>query len=117
MSSSPAAWRANGAHESVAIAMQVEAAGDEVVARAAGVDLRGMLHMLAIELGQVAARGEAGQLLQQQAPLAAAAQAQFAHQLLVAGLGAGGAGDARDQFAIGHASRVQGAGSVPICSY
>ncbi len=42
--------------------------------------------VFAIELDELAARGEPGQLLEQQAALAAAAQAQFADQLLVSGL-------------------------------
>src|SRR5580704_17664980 len=63
----------------------------------------------AIELGELAARGQAGQLFKEESPLAAAAEAEFSHQLLESGFRAGRAGDARNQFAIGHASRVQGA--------
>ena len=62
--------------------------------------------VLAIELDQLAARREAGQLLQQQAAFPAAGQAELAHQLLVSGFLAGGAADARHQFPIGHISRV-----------
>ena len=62
--------------------------------------------LLAIQLHQFAARGQPGQLLEQQAPLAPAAQAEFAHQLLVSGLLAGRAGDPRHQFTIGHRLRV-----------
>ena len=42
--------------------------------------------MLAIELDQAAARGEPGQLLEQQAALAPAGQRELADQLLVPGL-------------------------------
>jgi hypothetical protein len=45
--------------------------------------------MLAVQLHQRAARRQPRQLLQQQTPLHAAAQAQLAHQLLVSGLLAG----------------------------
>ena len=61
--------------------MQIEPAGNEVVAacRAA----RGNAPMLAVELGELSAHGEAGELLEQQAPLAAAAEAELADKLLV----------------------------------
>ena len=103
-STTPEAWRAIGPHKAVAVAMQIEAAGDQVVACRRRE--RGNAPVLAIQLGQLAAHGQARQLLQQQAPLAPAAEAQLAHQLLVSGFAAGGAGNARDQFAIGHRSRV-----------
>ncbi len=54
--------------------------------------------MLAIQLGQLAAHRQPRQLLQQQTPLAPAAKSQFAHQLLVSGFLAGGAGNPRHQF-------------------
>jgi hypothetical protein len=54
--------------------------------------------VLAVQLGQRAARGQPRQLLQQQTPLPPAAQAQLAHQLLVSGLAAGRAGNPRHQF-------------------
>jgi hypothetical protein len=94
-----------GTHKAVAVAVQVEAAGEEVVARAGCGGARDAPHF-PIELDEFAASGEAGQLFEQQAPLAPAAQAEFPDQLLEPGFGAGGAGDARDQFAIGHESRV-----------
>ena len=50
--------------------------------------------MIAIGLDQRAARGEASELFQQQAALAAAAEAQLADQLLVTGTASGGAADA-----------------------
>ena len=87
--------------------MQIEAAGGEIVAAAAPRSLAaGNAPVLAVELGEFAAHGQAGELLQQQTPLAAAAQAQLAHKLLVSGFAAGGAGDPRHQFAIRHESRL-----------
>ncbi len=80
--------------------MQIEPPGGQIVARAARGS--GNAPVLAIQLDQLAARGQPGQLLQQQTPLASAAQAQFAHQLLVSGLAAGRAGNPRHQFPIGH---------------
>ena len=62
--------------------------------------------VLAIELDELAAGSEPGKLLEQQTPLAAAAQAEFADQLLVSGFSAGRGGDPREQFAIGHSSRL-----------
>ncbi len=62
--------------------------------------------MLAVELGQIAAHGQPGKVLQQQASLASSAKAQLPHQLLVSGFAAGGAGDTRDEFAISHGLRV-----------
>ena len=93
-----------GADKAVAIAVQVEAAGGKVVAGSGGA---GQAPLLAIELDELAARGKAGKLLEQQAPLAPAAQAELADQLLVSGFAAGGAGDAGHQLAIGHKARVQ----------
>ena len=81
-----------GAHEAVAVAMQIEAAGDEVVA--GGRRCSGNAPVLAIGLDEVAAGGHAGELLEEQTALAAAAEAEFAHQLLVSGFAAGGACDA-----------------------
>ena len=66
--------------------MQIEAPGDEVVAatgRARNAPV------LAVELGQIAAHGQPGKLLQQQAPLAPAAQSKLAHKLLVSGFATG----------------------------
>ena len=57
-------------------------------------------------LDELAAEGEEGQVLEEKPALTPAAEAQFAHQLLVSGLASGGGGDARDEFAIGHETRV-----------
>ena len=86
--------------------MQIEPAGGEIVARAGCAKWPGNAPVLPIQLGQRAARGEAGQLLKQQAPLSPAGQSKFADQLLVSGLSAGGAGDPRHQFTIGHRTRL-----------
>ena len=76
-----------GPHKAIAVAMQIEAAGGEIVARAAlGGSGLGNAPVLAVELAELAAHGEAGQLLQEQTPLASAAERQFADQLLVSGL-------------------------------
>ena len=59
--------------------------------------------MIAIGLDQSAARGEAGELFKQETTFAAAAEAQFADQLLITGTAAGGAADACEQIAVrGH---------------
>ena len=63
--------------------------------------------MLAVQLGQLTADGEAGQLLQEQAAFASAPQAQLAHELLVSGFLAGRAGNPGEQFTVGHRLRVQ----------
>ena len=62
--------------------------------------------MLAIQLGQRAAHGQPRQLFQQQAAFPPPGQPQLADQLLVSGLAAGGAGNPRYQFTIGHTLRV-----------
>ncbi len=94
-----------GTHEPVAIAMQIETAGEEVIAGCAA-GLAGNAPVLAIGFDEVAASRDAGQLLQQKTPLAPAAEAEFAHQLLVSGFAAGGASDLRQQFPISHKSRL-----------
>ena len=63
--------------------------------------------MLAIKLYELAAKSEAGQLLEQKPALTPAAETQFAHQLLVGGLTSGGGGDARHEFAISHTPRLE----------
>ena len=63
--------------------------------------------MLAIELDELATESEAGQLLKEKPALTPAAQAQFAHQLLVSGFPSGRSGDARHEFAIGHMPRLE----------
>jgi hypothetical protein len=63
--------------------------------------------MLAIELDELAAESEAGQLLEEKPALTPAAQAQFADQLFVSGLASGRGGDARHEFAIGHTPRLE----------
>ncbi len=93
----------SGADEAEAVAMQVETAGEEVVAAAGRAR---DAPVIAVEVGELAAHGEALQLIEEQAALAAAAEAELADKLLVAGFAAGRAGDARDQVAIGHGLRV-----------
>ena len=63
--------------------------------------------MFAVDLVELAACGKAGQLLEQEAALAPAAQAEFADQLLVSSLLAGGGSDARHQFPIRHTPRLR----------
>ena len=58
----------------------------------------GKAPVLAVELHEPAARGEARQLLEEQTALAAAAERELAHQLLVSGLLAGGGGDPGEQI-------------------
>ena len=83
--------------------MQIEPAGGQIVARAARAQRPGNAPVLAVQLDQFAARGQPRQLLQQQTPLASAAQAQFAHQLLVSGLLPGRARNPRQPVStIGH---------------
>ena len=86
--------------------MQIEPSGDQVLARAAHREGFGNAPVLAVELHQLAAHGEAGQLFEQQTALPASCQTQLADQLLVSGLLAGGVRDAFDQFLIRHSSRV-----------
>ena len=87
--------------------MKIELAGDEVVTAGGGAR---DAPVFAIEFGQLAADGEAGQLFEKQATLAAAGEAQLADELLVSGFASGGAGDARHEFPIGHGSRVDHSG-------
>jgi len=94
--------------EAEAVAMQIEPPGGEIVAGAAGTDWAGNAPVLFVELDEGAASGEAGQMFEEQAPLAPAGQAEFADKLLVSGLAAGGSGDARHQVTIGHRSRPMG---------
>ncbi len=94
-----------GPHESIAVTMQIEPTGDEIVARPAAGFL-GNAPVLAIGFDKVAARGDAGELLEKQAAFATPAEAQFTHQLLVSGFAACGARDLRQQFPIGHSLRV-----------
>jgi hypothetical protein len=92
--------------KAVAIAMQVEASSGEIIARASCAEWSGNAPVLAVEFGQRAAHSEAGELFEEQTPLPSAAQRQFAHQLLVSGLPAGRARNPRQQFLVGHSSRV-----------
>ena len=59
-------------YKAKAIAMEVEAAGREVVARA---QRFGDAPMLPVQLGELAAHGQAGKLLQKQAAFASAGEA------------------------------------------
>ena len=94
-----------GTDKPVAIAMQVEATGDEVIT-CAGAGTSRNAPVLAIGFDQVSPRSYAGKLLEQQAALAAAAEAKLAHQLLVSGFAPGGACNLRQQVTIGHSFRV-----------
>jgi hypothetical protein len=58
--------------------------------------------MLAVEPNELAARGEPGELLEEETALAATAEAELAHELLVSGLLPGTGRNARHEFAIGH---------------
>ena len=66
------------AHESVAVAVQIETAGEQFTAGARARRGVGKAPELAIELHKLAAQGEAGQLLEEKPALAAATKAQFA---------------------------------------
>ena len=92
-----------GPHKSVAVAMQVESSGSQVIPCS---NRLGNAPVFAVQLDQFAAHGQPGQLLQQQAPLAPSAQAQLADKLLVSSLLPCGADDPRHQFTIGHKLRV-----------
>ena len=70
-----------------------------------------MAPVLAVDLDELAANGEPGQLLQQQTALAPAGERELADQLLVSGLLAGGGGDPGQQLAIGHRSRLRQMGA------
>ena len=83
--------------------MQIEAAGNEIVARRCA----GKGPVIAIRLHQLAADGEPGQLLKQETPRAPAGERKLADQLLVSGLLAGGGGDPGEQFAISHTPRLE----------
>jgi hypothetical protein len=97
---------AGGANEAEAIAMEIEAPGYEVVAGGGG--LR-EAPVIAVGFDEGAARGKAGELLEEQATLAATAQAEFADQLFVASTTAGGAADACEQIAVrGHKGSLDG---------
>ena len=78
-----------GTDKTVAVAMQIEPPGGQIVARAACGSAAGDGPVFPVHLGQRATRRHARQLLQQQTPLAAAAEREFAHQLLVSGFAAG----------------------------
>ncbi len=98
-----------GADEAVAVAVQIEAAGDEILAgrgRFAGRCPR-KAPVLAVELHELAGHSEAGQVLEKETALAPAAEREFADQLLVPGFLAGGGGDPGEQFAIGHTPRLR----------
>jgi hypothetical protein len=73
--------------------VQVEAAGDEVVARGDGA---GHGPMVAVELDQPPGGGEAGEVLDEEAAFASSGQREFADELLVAGALAGRAFDAAE---------------------
>ncbi len=80
--------------------MQVQTPGNQV---GAGSGCLGQTPVVAIGLDQRATDGETRKLFQQQAALAASAQAKLPHQLLIAGTASGGAADAGEEIAVrGH---------------
>ena len=89
-----------GPHKAIAVAMQIEPPGHQVVACPRGCARNAPV--LAVDLRQLSPCRQPLQLLQQQTPLAPSAQAQLAHQLLVACLTARRARNARYQIAIRH---------------
>ena len=64
--------------------------------------------VVAIDLDEFAASGEASELLGEKTTLFAAAETEFADELLVTGFFAGRASDAAEEFGIGHGLRIQG---------
>ena len=84
--------------EAEAIAMDVEAAGEQVVLRVFGGDGP----VIAVGFGQFAASREAVELFEEQAAFAAAAQAQFTHELFVSGGSARSAIDTPEELVVGH---------------
>jgi hypothetical protein len=112
-----------GADEGVTVAVQIDAAGYEAVSRGAmfdrliGVGARGAGGLLGcggreaplfgVELDELAASGDAGELFEEETALPATTQAKFADELLVAGPMPGRAFDPADEFAVG--PRIGGA--------
>ena len=85
--------------------MKVELAGDEVFAGAFQLARRrafsGFKHpVVIVGLGEFAAGGEAGEVLEEETAFAAAGEREFADELLVAGALAGRALDATEQVAV-----------------
>ncbi len=91
-------------HKAKAVAMHIQTAGEQVVARGC----LGKRPVIAVRLDQFAAGGHAVELFQQHAAFAPATQPQFANQLLVAGALAGGTLNTVEEFAVSH-SRYIGA--------
>jgi hypothetical protein len=101
-----------GANKAVAVAMEIEFAGDEIVTPQSGqVSARrfgfggrsfGDRPAIAVGLHQLALAGEAAELLAEQTALLASAQAQLAYQLLIASAAVGQALDVAEQFAVVH---------------
>ena len=89
--------------ESEAVAVEIEASGSEVLAGGSGA---GQGPLISVELRETAAKGEPGQLFDEQASFSTTAESELANQLLVAGLCSRGTGDAGDEFAIGHKGRL-----------
>ncbi len=82
MSSFPmACFGGFGADKAVAVAVQIEAASGQVVARSGPADGEndpGKAPVFAVQLKELAADGKPGQLLEQKTALTPAAQAEFA---------------------------------------
>src|SRR5579859_2848437 len=81
-----------------AVAMDIQAAGKQVVA----MRCLGKRPMIPVGLDEFPARGHAAQLFQQHAAFPASAQPQFPHQLFVAGALAGGTLNALEELAVSH---------------
>ena len=80
--------------------MQVQPAWYQVGARLGGV---GKAPLIAVGLSEDAGSSHAGELLQQEPALPAAAQPKFTNQLFITGAPPCGAADAGEQFAVrGH---------------
>lgn len=96
-----------GTDEAVTVAMEVEPSGDEVVAGAgAGGCRAGQGEDAADVFDEMAACDQPPKLFQQQATLAAAAEAELAHKLLVAGFRTSTAGDVGKEGVVVHKYRV-----------
>ena len=97
-----------GPHKAEPIAMQVKPTGHQIVACAGGRPTRrfGNAPYLAVDFCELLTRGKPRKLLQQQTPLAAAAQTQFAHELFISRLASWRARNSRQQISISHSSRV-----------
>jgi hypothetical protein len=112
--------------EGITIAVQVDASGDEALARGMALDgcvIRsrrssglcrdrgGETPVVGVDLDQGSAGGDACELLEEEAALSSSAEAEFANELLIACALAGGAFDEPDELAIGVLIRMARHGS------